>query len=37
LFRCDTADGERLVVRVCPPGGRSDAEQVRRTHRRNAT
>jgi Ser/Thr protein kinase RdoA (MazF antagonist) len=26
LFRCDTADGERLVVRVCPPGGRSDAE-----------
>jgi Ser/Thr protein kinase RdoA (MazF antagonist) len=37
LFRWDTADGERLVVRVCPPGGRSDAEQVRRTHRRNAT
>jgi Ser/Thr protein kinase RdoA (MazF antagonist) len=26
LFRCDTADGERLVVRVCPPGSRSDAE-----------
>lgn len=26
LFRCATADGERLVVRVCPPGGRSDAE-----------
>jgi len=26
LFRCDTADGERLVMRVCPPGGRSDAE-----------
>jgi Ser/Thr protein kinase RdoA (MazF antagonist) len=26
LFRCDTADGERLVVRVCPPAGRSDAE-----------
>ena len=26
LFRCDTAGGERLVVRVCPPGGRSDAE-----------
>ncbi len=26
LFCCDTADGERLVVRVCPPGGRSDAE-----------
>jgi Ser/Thr protein kinase RdoA (MazF antagonist) len=26
LFRCDTADGERLVVRVCPPGGRGDAE-----------
>jgi Ser/Thr protein kinase RdoA (MazF antagonist) len=26
LFRCDTADGEHLVVRVCPPGGRSDAE-----------
>jgi len=26
LFRCDTASGERLVVRVCLPGGRSDAE-----------
>lgn len=26
LFRCDTADGERLVIRVCPPGGRGDAE-----------
>jgi Ser/Thr protein kinase RdoA (MazF antagonist) len=26
LFRCDTAAGERLVVRVCLPGGRSDAE-----------
>ena len=26
LFRCDTASGERLLVRVCPPGGRSDAE-----------
>jgi Ser/Thr protein kinase RdoA (MazF antagonist) len=26
LFRADTATGERLVVRVCPPGGRSDAE-----------
>ena len=26
LFRCDTAVGERLVVRVCLPGGRSDAE-----------
>jgi Ser/Thr protein kinase RdoA (MazF antagonist) len=26
LFCCDTADGERLVVRVCLPGGRSDAE-----------
>jgi Ser/Thr protein kinase RdoA (MazF antagonist) len=26
LFRCDTATGERLVVRVCLPGGRSDAE-----------
>lgn len=29
LFRCDTADGERLVVRVCPPGGHSDAELAR--------
>ena len=27
LFRCDTASGERLVVRVCLPGGRSDAER----------
>jgi Ser/Thr protein kinase RdoA (MazF antagonist) len=26
LFRCDTTTGERLVVRVCLPGGRSDAE-----------
>jgi len=26
LFCCDTADGERLVVRVCLPSGRSDAE-----------
>ncbi len=26
LFRCDTLTGERLVVRVCLPGGRSDAE-----------
>jgi Ser/Thr protein kinase RdoA (MazF antagonist) len=26
LFRCDTATGERMVVRVCLPGGRSDAE-----------
>jgi len=26
LFCCETADGERLVVRVCPPGGRSHAE-----------
>src|SRR6516162_7151923 len=26
LFRCDTGTGERLVVRVCRPGGRSDAE-----------
>ena len=26
LFRCDTAAGERLVVRVCLPGGRSDGE-----------
>ena len=26
LFRCDTTSGERLVVRVCLPGGRSDAE-----------
>jgi Ser/Thr protein kinase RdoA (MazF antagonist) len=26
LFRCDAATGERLVVRVCLPGGRSDAE-----------
>jgi Ser/Thr protein kinase RdoA (MazF antagonist) len=26
LFCCDTAGGERLVVRVCLPGGRSDAE-----------
>jgi Ser/Thr protein kinase RdoA (MazF antagonist) len=26
LFRCDTAAGERLVIRVCLPGGRSDAE-----------
>ena len=25
-FRCDTAAGERLVVRVCLPGGRSNAE-----------
>jgi len=22
LFRCDTADGERLVIRVCLPGDR---------------
>jgi Ser/Thr protein kinase RdoA (MazF antagonist) len=26
LFRCDTASGDRLVVRVCLPDGRSDAE-----------
>ena len=26
LFRCDTATGDRLVVRVCLPNGRSDAE-----------
>jgi hypothetical protein len=26
LFRCDTAAGDRLLVRVCLPGGRSDAE-----------
>ncbi len=26
LFRTDTPDGGRLVVRVCLPGGRSDAE-----------
>jgi Ser/Thr protein kinase RdoA (MazF antagonist) len=26
LFRCDTITGERLVVRVCLPDGRSDAE-----------
>jgi Ser/Thr protein kinase RdoA (MazF antagonist) len=26
LFRADTADSERLVVRVCLPGGRTDAE-----------
>jgi hypothetical protein len=26
LFRCDTAAGDRLVVRMCLPGGRSDAE-----------
>jgi Ser/Thr protein kinase RdoA (MazF antagonist) len=26
LFRADTAAGERLVIRVCLPGGRSDAE-----------
>ena len=26
LFRCDTVAGERLIVRVCLPGGRSDAE-----------
>lgn len=26
LFRADTGTGERLVVRVCLPGGRSDAE-----------
>jgi Ser/Thr protein kinase RdoA (MazF antagonist) len=26
LFRADTRGGERLVVRVCLPGGRSDAE-----------
>lgn len=26
LFRCDTSTGERLVIRVCLPGGRSDAE-----------
>jgi Ser/Thr protein kinase RdoA (MazF antagonist) len=26
LFRADTKAGERLVVRVCLPGGRSDAE-----------
>jgi Ser/Thr protein kinase RdoA (MazF antagonist) len=26
LFRADTAGGERLVVRVCLPGGCTDAE-----------
>jgi len=26
LFRADTPAGERLVVRICLPGGRSDAE-----------
>jgi Ser/Thr protein kinase RdoA (MazF antagonist) len=26
LFRADTTTGDRLVVRVCLPGGRSDAE-----------
>jgi Ser/Thr protein kinase RdoA (MazF antagonist) len=26
LFRCDTADGECLVIRVCMPGVRTDAE-----------
>jgi Ser/Thr protein kinase RdoA (MazF antagonist) len=26
LFRCDTTSGDRLVVRVCLPDGRSDAE-----------
>jgi Ser/Thr protein kinase RdoA (MazF antagonist) len=26
LFRCDTASGERLLLRVCLPDGRSDAE-----------
>jgi hypothetical protein len=26
LFRCDITTGERLVIRVCLPGGRSDAE-----------
>jgi Ser/Thr protein kinase RdoA (MazF antagonist) len=26
LFRCETTTGERLVVRVCLPDGRSDAE-----------
>jgi Ser/Thr protein kinase RdoA (MazF antagonist) len=26
LFRADTTDGDRLVVRVCLPDGRSDAE-----------
>jgi Ser/Thr protein kinase RdoA (MazF antagonist) len=26
LFRCDAATGDRLVLRVCLPGGRSDAE-----------
>jgi Ser/Thr protein kinase RdoA (MazF antagonist) len=26
LFRCDTPTGQRLVVRVCLPDGRSDAE-----------
>jgi Ser/Thr protein kinase RdoA (MazF antagonist) len=26
LFRADATDGQRLVVRVCLPGGRSDAE-----------
>jgi hypothetical protein len=26
LFCCDTAAGERMVVRVCLTGGRSDAE-----------
>jgi Ser/Thr protein kinase RdoA (MazF antagonist) len=25
-FRCDTADGERLLIRVCLPGVRTDAE-----------
>jgi hypothetical protein len=26
LFRCDTIGGERLVIRVCLPGDRTDAE-----------
>jgi len=26
LFRCDTTDGERLVIRVCLPGVQTDAE-----------
>jgi Ser/Thr protein kinase RdoA (MazF antagonist) len=26
LYRCDTATGERMVVRVCLPDGRSDGE-----------
>jgi Ser/Thr protein kinase RdoA (MazF antagonist) len=26
LFRCDTTTGERLVLRVCLPDGRTDAE-----------